>query len=127
MRAPGFTLLEMVVVLAILGLATALVAPAALRGIDSWRRQSEIDAPRPDPRDAGDARAQGRAIVVSDAALASPKPPLRVSAEWRLSAPTPWQVSASGVCEGGEVRIGNDYGERRIVVSAPFCDPALQP
>lgn len=128
MRAPGFTLLEMVVVLAILGLATALVAPAALRGIDSWRRQSEIDALLDQVRAMpGDARAQGRAIVVSDAALASPKPPLRVSAEWRLSAPTPWQVSASGVCEGGEVRIGNDYGERRIVVSAPFCDPALQP
>ena len=43
MRQPGFTLLEMIVVLAILGMATALVAPAALRGIDSWRRQAAMD------------------------------------------------------------------------------------
>ena len=44
MRQRGFTLLEMIVVLAILGLVTALVAPAALRGIDSWRRQAELDS-----------------------------------------------------------------------------------
>ena len=44
MRQRGFTLLEMIVVLAILGLATALVAPSAIRGIDSWRRQSELDS-----------------------------------------------------------------------------------
>ena len=35
MRQRGFTLLEMSVVLAILGLATALVAPSAIRGIDA--------------------------------------------------------------------------------------------
>ena len=44
MRQRGFTLLEMIVVLAILGLATALVAPSAIRGIDAWRRQSELDS-----------------------------------------------------------------------------------
>ena len=61
MRERGFTLLEMIVVLAILGLATALVAPSMLRGIDSWRRQAAmdvlIDAIRALP---GDARARGR-------------------------------------------------------------------
>lgn len=44
MRQAGFTLLEMIVVLAILGLATAIVTPSLLRGIDSWQRQSELDS-----------------------------------------------------------------------------------
>ena len=38
--ARGFTLLEMVVVLAILGLATAMVAPSMIRSIDSWRARA---------------------------------------------------------------------------------------
>lgn len=124
----GFTLLEMIVVLAILGLATALVAPAALRGIDSWRRQSEIDSLLDQIRAMpGAARSRGGAIVLSDATLASAQPPLRVAQAWHLSVPSPWQVSAAGVCEGGQVLVANEYGARTIVVAPPFCDPALQP
>ena len=103
MRHCGFTLLEMIVVLAILGLATALVAPSAIRGIDSWRRQSELDSLLDQIRALpGDARASGKAI-------------------------TPWKVNANGVCEGGVVEIGNDHGKRSVVVTPPFCDPAVQP
>lgn len=128
MQARGFTLLEMIVVLAILGLATALVAPSALRGIDSWRRQAQVDALLDQIRALpGRARAQGRAIALSDASLAGAQPPLVVAPEWRLRVPTPWRVSAAGVCEGGELELGNAYGVRRIRVAAPFCDPAVAP
>ena len=66
MRPGGFTLLEMIVVLAILGLATALVAPSALRGIDSWKRQAELDALVDQVRALpGTARARGKAIPVT--------------------------------------------------------------
>ena len=44
MRHRGFTLLEMIVVLAILGLAAALVGPSMVRSIDTWRRQAAMDA-----------------------------------------------------------------------------------
>ena len=40
----GFTLLELVVVLALLALATALVAPSGFRMMASWRRATEVDA-----------------------------------------------------------------------------------
>lgn len=128
MRARGFTLLELIVVLAILGLATALVAPSMLRGIDSWRRQAAMDALLDQLRALpGDARARGVAIVVDDAALQSDDPPLRMDVDWQLRAPQPWQVGANGVCQGGEVSVANAYGERTIRVSAPFCDPEVLP
>jgi prepilin-type N-terminal cleavage/methylation domain-containing protein len=128
MRQRGFTLLEMIVVLAILGLATALVAPAALRSIDTWRRQSEQDALLDQIRALpGNARARGRAVEISDAALAAAQPPLHVAADWTLRVPATWRVHANGVCDGGEVEIGNAHGRRVIEVASPFCDPVVQP
>ena len=128
MRQRGFTLLEMIVVLAILGLATALVAPAALRGIDSWRRQSELESLLDQIRALpGNARASGKPIVLSDDALKAEDAPLRIAGEWTLSVPASWKVGGNGVCQGGEVVIGNRYGSRTITVAAPFCDPTLQP
>lgn len=126
MRRDGFTLLEMIVVLAILGLATALVAPSMLRGIDSWRRAAAMDVLLDQVRALpGNARAAGKPIVIDAATLASAKPPLRIEADWSLSNDKPWRVSANGVCENGEVKVANRYGERTIRVSAPFCDPDI--
>lgn len=128
MRARGFSLLEMIVVLAILGLAAALVAPSALRSIDSWRRQAELDALLDQLRALpGNARASGAAIAISKEAMASEAPPLRVAGDWEISVPRAWSVRANGVCEGGAIEIGNRFGTRTIQVSGPFCDPAVQP
>jgi prepilin-type N-terminal cleavage/methylation domain-containing protein len=128
MRRRGFTLLEMIVVLAILGLATALVAPAALRGIDSWRRQSELDSLLDQIRALpGNARARGKPIMLNDEVLKAKDAPLRIAGDWTLGVPVPWAISANGVCEGGEVTIGNNYGKRTIAIAAPFCDPVVQP
>jgi prepilin-type N-terminal cleavage/methylation domain-containing protein len=128
MRRAGFTLLEMIVVLAILGLASALVAPATIRGIDSWRRQAQLDALIDQIRALpGEARSTGVAIVVDDATLAGDKPPLRVEGDWTLTAPAAWTVSANGVCQGGQISIVNALGARTVAVAAPFCDPSVLP
>ena len=128
MRRQGFTLLEMIVVLAILGLATAWVAPSAVRGIDSWRRQAAQDALLDQIRALpGNARARGRSFEISNAALAKADAPLRVEGDWKLRVPDTWNVHANGVCEGGDVEIVNPAGARTIRVSSPFCDPVVTP
>lgn len=128
MREPGFTLLEMIVVLAILGLSAALVGPSMLRGIDTWRRQAAMDLLLDQLRALpGNARGSGRPIIVSDATLASGTPPLTIDADWTLHAPRSWSVGANGVCQGGEVILRNPWGERTVRVAAPFCDPTVQP
>src|SRR5690606_28831350 len=43
-RAGGYTLLELVVVVAVLAMATALVAPSGYRMIGTWREASQVDA-----------------------------------------------------------------------------------
>lgn len=118
----------MVVVLAILGLAAALVAPSMLRGIDAWQRQAQIDALLDQIRALpGDARAAGRAVAIHQKALESDAPPLRVAADWRLEVIEPWTVNANGVCSHGRLRIHNAYGGRDIEVIPPFCSPELEP
>ena len=128
MRHRGFTLLEMIVVLAILGLAAALVGPSMVKSIDTWRRKAAMDVLLDQLRALpGNARGSGKPITISDATLASATAPLRIDADWILRAPEPWSVGANGVCQGGDVIVGNAYGERTIRVSPPFCDPSVQP
>ena len=128
MRHGGFTLLEMIVVLAILGLASALVGPSMVRGIDTWRRQAAMDGLLDQLRALpGNARGSGKPIAITDATLGSSTPPLHIDADWTLHVPKPWSVGANGVCHGGEVIVGNAFGERTIHVAAPFCDPSVQP
>ena len=123
--ARGFTLLEVIVVLAIMGMVAAVVAPAAVRGIDSWRRQADMDALGEQVRALpGRARASGKAITIDDDALAAEEPPLRMAPGWTLSVPEPWQVHANGVCDGGLLVARNTAGqERRWQVQGPFCNP----
>lgn len=116
----------MIVVLAIMGLAVALVAPSVIRSIDSWRRQSQVDLLLDQVRALPSvARTRGRAIRIDDATLAADDSPLQTVAGWQLHAPEPWQVQANGVCDGGRLQLEVDGTRRELEVSAPFCVPSF--
>lgn len=122
----GFSLLEMVVVLAILGLVTALAAPSLLRTIATWQRQSQVDVVLDEIRGLpGRARSSGADIELDDAAVANATGPLAVPEGWSLSVPTPWHVQGNGVCLGGELLLDDGQRTWQIVVAAPFCEPRL--
>ncbi len=126
-RNRGFTLLEMVVVLSILGLATAIVAPATMRGIETWQRQGEIESMLDQVRGLpAAARAQGRDIVISGDTLAADPPVLHVQSGWTASTDAPWTVRHNGVCDGGMIRLENKGRIAKIEALAPFCDPVIR-
>lgn len=123
----GFTLLEMVVVLSILGLATAMVAPATLRSIESWRRRGEIELVSDQVRGLpAAARAQGHDIIISRSTLAADPPVLRVEPEWTATTEAPWKVRHNGLCEGGIIHLSSNGRTTTIEALAPFCDPVVR-
>ena len=117
----GFTLLELVVVLALLALATALVAPSGFRMMASWRRATEVDAALAAVAALGsNAAQQGRA-------LALPAGPVEAGLDdlpegWQVELGAPLTVQANGACSDslGVVR-GPDGYEHPVQVQAPFC------
>jgi len=123
-HASGYTLLELLVVLSILGLVTALAAPPLIRTVSTWQRQSDIDSVMEQVRGLPmRARSGGRTMVIDDASLQGTESPLRAPDGWSLSATVPWVIHSNGVCEPGELMLRRDEREVPIVVHAPFCQP----
>ena len=120
--ARGFTLLELLVVLVLLGALAALVAPAVSRGLDAWRLrlaaqslEQQVGRLPLQARSAGvtlrPARAEGwpaavPRIEVEDAAV-----------EW----PLPLVVRSNGYCEAGIVRLRRDESVRSYEILPPDC------
>lgn len=123
--ARGFTLLELVVVLALLGLATALVAPQGFRTIQAWRRATDVDAALGALAALGaNAREQGRRLRFE----AGPLPADAVGnlpEGWTIELDAPLVVQANGACGSttGVLREGS-YA-RRFAIEAPYCRIAL--
>lgn len=121
----GFSLLEMVVVLALMALAAGLAGPSAYRTFERWQRAERVDRVR------GElaalpivARQAGRDLWIGTEdgeTLAS----LPQDAELTFDAP--WRVRANGACDDaqGLLRIGSlDW---RIGIAAPFCRVRIDP
>lgn len=118
----GYTLLELVVVLALLGLATALVAPAGIRTIESWRRATDVDAALDALAGVGtEAARQGRGMTLEAGAV--PADELDgLPLGWTVVLDAPLEVQANGACSdaSGELRDASGYS-RRFELLAPFC------
>ena len=122
-RTGGYTLLEMVVVIALLALATAMVAPASFRMIQSWRNADDVQrvlselaaisvAARTDGRDwllaPGEEEETLRKVV-------------NLPEGWQLRLTTPLQVRANGACTSSDAWLRTGYQSIPLRVEAPFC------
>jgi prepilin-type N-terminal cleavage/methylation domain-containing protein len=124
--APGFTLLELVVVLAVLGLATALVAPQGFRMIASWRRATDVDTTLGAMVALGGrAQQEGRPLELSPGPVPAHLLP-GLPHGWSVKLSEPLVIRANGACSAtrGVVRSGS-YS-RKFALSAPFCRLELE-
>jgi prepilin-type N-terminal cleavage/methylation domain-containing protein len=103
-RGRGFTLLEVLVVLALVALLVGTVAPAMSRWLDSARERgwrSDLESVlRAQPVLAFRA---GAAVAVTDKALRSAM--TEAPDDLVIELPQPLRYSAAGVAEGGELRV----------------------
>ena len=110
-RRRGFTLLEILVVLALVALVSGLVAPSAMNALAAARERGLV----------ADVRAlleglpvqafrEGRQIDVDGAALARQ---LELPEGWVLQVEGPLVYSDTGICSGGVVRLSAPGGATR--------------
>ena len=130
----GFTLLELLVVLAVLGLATALAMPNLQRLYTAATQASERDYVLDQFSALGrEAMMRGRAYVVfGNAPPPDPAETARyaeyetyvvdVPEGWRLALDRPLVVLANGVCLGGALTLSHAQSTAvRLELAPPYC------
>ncbi len=125
MRQAGFTLLEMMVAVAIMALGMALVAPASFRMIGTWQESSDVS--RVLKRVATlplEARRTGHALQLDQH---TPVPRMSALLDlpegWRMQFERPLLVHPNGACEGGEATLVTARQSIALRIEAPFCRP----
>jgi prepilin-type N-terminal cleavage/methylation domain-containing protein len=121
-RARGFTLLEILIVLALVSIVAAMVAPRLQRTYDAVARSgNRAEAVRQLERLPLLARDSGRAIVVpadDGAALARL---LQLPPGWQAKTLDPLRIEANGLCHGARIRVQGDGAAETWTLSAPDC------
>lgn len=117
----GFTLLELMIVLALMALAAAMVAPAATRTLEAWRDAST----RKDVRGMlqsipSRARGIGRKWYLGEG---SGLPPellvLPDGTDFRTE--RPWTIHPDGRCDSTTATLAIASRQYRIVIEGPYC------
>ncbi len=131
-RAGGFTLLELTIVLALVGLVAAVALPNLQRLYDAFVRETERARIIDQFAALGQrALAAGRAYAVLDAdaadaqAYADYEPySIDLPPGWALRVKRPVLVRANGFCLGGEVALAHTGGEAiELALAPPYCRP----
>lgn len=123
----GFTLLELLLVMALLGLLTALAMPRLMSTYHSLEAAYSRDEALSQLSGLGYQAFLARQGFELSAYPASPAlpVPLELPAGWTIRAEPPIRFQANGACNGGQVELA--YQERRFQVrlDPPFCKARL--
>lgn len=123
----GFTLLELLVVMAIVSLLAALVAPGLQRVVGSMERAADRDGLVADIAGLSyRAYALGQSFELSNKGmqrlLSDGNPVLAVPSGWRVDVTTPIGFGFNGWCSGGELRLTSpDLAVETLRLTAPHC------
>lgn len=140
----GYTLLEMVVVITLLGLATAMVAPAGYRMIGSWREATAVQqvvkslaslplaarAAGRDLRILPPPPASAARVFAPDASTAAPTSDvglIDLPEGWAIQFKEPLLVRANGACSNSQGTLVTQRQHVEFDVEAPFCRVRLLP
>jgi prepilin-type N-terminal cleavage/methylation domain-containing protein len=123
----GFTLIELVVALAVVGLALTFVLPSLTAWVDrlafSMRQQQFEDA----LAELGSkARRNGRTVVLKSTGRAPQSAgasPIELPSSWALTVEPPISFRYDGICTGGTVRLNFPSGDKSYRLPAPYCRP----
>ena len=121
-RAGGFSLLELVVVLAILGMVSAIALPNLVNLYESVSRRADLETFAETFNSLNNrARIEGRRIVVRGDK--DDHPSIIRPADWRLEVLNPIVFHVSGGCRGGEISLVFSESDRaNFALKAPYCD-----
>lgn len=119
----GFTLLEMLVVLALIAVMAGLALPNFSRLLDSFSQKNQWATLE---REIGDIPYQafisGTSFQLNNASARQRL--MGLPTDWRTEIPSPITYRFSGWCEGGRIAVIAANGERRdYQLFAPACNP----
>ena len=125
-RRQGFTLLELLIVLALLAMMTALVAPRMERTYQAIAGSGERDeVHRQLERLPRLARAAGHPILVAKGDATGLAAHLAFPDGWQVTPLEPVQVEVNGLCQGSTLRVQGRGTLEVVELRAPACGVAL--
>lgn len=124
--AAGFTLIEIIVVLVIVGLLTSIALPRLVTLYASIENSSQRSAIKDQVEGLGYlAYSTGKPIVLESSAERGGQLkyyPLLLPAGWRIDLPRPLHFSSLGFCTGGKLIINDpDGGKEAFQLAPPLC------
>lgn len=121
-RTGGYTLLEMVVVMAVLALATALVAPPGYKMVRSWQDASRVDDVFKQLRALPmSVRDTGHEITVRPDQPDDAAPLVQLPDGWQLHFDTELRIRSNGACSDASAVLITGHQRLPFEIEAPFC------